>query len=212
MAVSPPTVDNSDLNPFEGGGVAGGGVSTGSRAAPKTPRARKVGVVWRRVNGLCVSVFLIYVVCLACFPGVATRMPTYSYDPGKWIPVGIIGLYNVGDFLGKAIPNYPPLRIARTRTIYSLVLAHAVVFLPLFVLGLHPRFLPPVCHAPWYALSLSTMLGISAGYLGASTMALAPQLVDTEPEKEIAGMLSSLGLILGLFVGSWVGVAAVAAT
>ena len=80
------------------------------------------------------------------------------------------------------------------------------------LLGLQSQYLPAAFHTKWYPLSLSGLLGLFTGFLGCCGMALVPQQVEKEDEKEIAGVVSSFSLIMGLFTGSWVGVLVVSLT
>jgi len=184
--------------------VAPAGRTTG--ALGKGRRAH-VKAVWRKVRGLCLAIFTCFIVCLGCFPGVATEMPTFAVDPDDWIPVGMTALFNLGDFVGKTSVGVRRLAITSTTTLYRCVLLHTL-FIPLFLLGLHPEVLPAAFHTKWYPLTLSCLLGLSTGFLGCCGMAIVPQQVDAEDEKEIAGVVSSFSLIMGLFCGSWVGVLA----
>jgi predicted MFS family arabinose efflux permease len=114
-----------------------------------------------------------------------------------------IGLYNVGDFIGKTLPNLACLRITKPRTLYALVACHAL-FIILFVAGIKPAMLPAFARAEWYPLLITHLLGLCTGFLGTSGMMLGPQQVPDD-QKQYAGMLQSCFLILGLSAGSWLG-------
>lgn len=111
--------------------------------------------VAKRIAAPAVGVFLSFVVCIACFPGIATSMhsnngfdrcapPPYPPTPlpapspppppkpnCSWYPVLVVACYNTADLVGKALPAvFMPFRGKR---VLFLVVLQALV-LPLMIL------------------------------------------------------------------------------
>ena len=162
-----------------------------------------IKVIWP----FMVSVCFVFMVCLSCFPGMATSMPASVYcwwkdDESHWLGVIQVASYNCGDFVGKFLPNYIHLRKSH---LYAGVVLH-LGFIPLFILAINPQVLPWAFHSLWFPITITFLLGSITGLLGCTALMLGPEFVaDIPAEKEKAGMIMSLSLISGLFWGSWLG-------
>lgn len=114
----------------------------------------------------------------------------------------MIAMYNTGDLVGKTLPQYYCLFRGGNRPNRLLPVAGLLhlSFVPLFILRLYFDGL-----GDWFALILTLMLGIMTGYIGCSAMMLGPEQVERAEERETAGLIDSTFLILGLALGSLVG-------
>ncbi|KDO23602.1 hypothetical protein SPRG_10797 [Saprolegnia parasitica CBS 223.65] len=144
---------------------------------------------WRPVG----MAFATFCVCLACFPGLTSSVASTS----SWFPVLMVGAYTVGDLIGKMLPLHCMLLSVET-VHYPLLLQ--LSFVPLFMYDvLHPYLLPDVA-----TYGLVALLGLVTGFVGTSSMMLAPTTCR-DVEQELAGITGSLAIITGLFTGSYVG-------
>ena len=122
-------------------------------------------------------------ICLRA--GVSTSFTSRSL--GRWFPLLIVALYNVGDLAGKALPG--AVRLIRTRAALLCCVGCHVCFVPLFLGALHAqRAAPasaPLSDAVPMALALS--LGVSSGYLGCTALMLASEREGDAELKVRAG-------------------------
>ncbi|KAF0701177.1 Aste57867_8328 [Aphanomyces stellatus] len=147
---------------------------------------------WKPV-GMC---FFTFSVCLACYPGLTTSIQSASMG-ATWFPVVLTAAYTLADLVGKSLPMY--IRLLTIENLhYPIVLQ--LLFVPLFLTDvLHPFLFPDVV-----AIALVAALGLVTGYVGTSSMILAPTTCS-EVEHELAGITGSLAIITGLFSGSYLG-------
>ncbi|RHY04699.1 hypothetical protein DYB36_006967 [Aphanomyces astaci] len=159
-----------------------------------------------------VAQFMIFFCSLALFPGVGCASSLHVLDsasvPAAWFcSPGIIGAYNVGDFLGRIVCTKAVYTMLTLRSCFVLSLLRWLL-LPLLLLGTASSPLyafegVPVVGLYW-ALGLNVLLGFTAGMFSTITMGLAPRLVAQE-DREAAGSLMVLSLFLGLALGSTFG-------
>ncbi|OQR94576.1 equilibrative Nucleoside Transporter (ENT) family [Achlya hypogyna] len=149
--------------------------------------------VFRRAWKPVSMAFCTFCICLACFPGLTSSVASAS----SWFPVLMVGAYTVGDLVGKMLPLHCMLLTVDT---VHYPLALQALFVPVFMFDvLHPFLL-----SDGATYSLVALLGLVTGYVGTSSMMLAPTACD-EVEQELAGITGSLAIITGLFTGSYVG-------
>lgn len=140
---------------------------------------------------------MVFIVSLSIFPGYLSENVTSVYF-GDWYPVFLITIFNIGDFSGKCLTAIYVVK--RSRWIVWGCIAR-VLFYPFFmgcVFG--PKWLR---HEVPVAL-LTLLLGVSGGYFTSLIMIVAPKYVPVE-ESNLAGIVLSLFLVIGLAVGSGVG-------
>ena len=153
--------------------------------------------VWTSVSKQAAVAFLTFSICLACFPGLTTSAKSTTYHLGDWMDVVLVAAYNIGDLVGKSLPA--SVELLTVKTLHR-PLGFQLAFIPLFVLDLEY----PVHDLVTMGLVLA--LGCTTGYIGTSAMMLAPSTCG-EREREMAGIICSLALILGLATGSYAGLA-----
>ncbi|KAG6618901.1 equilibrative Nucleoside Transporter (ENT) family [Phytophthora cinnamomi] len=143
------------------------------------------------------SLFFSYFVCLSCFPGVISAIPSVTLNLGDWFPIVLVGCYNLGDLVGKNLPAYAMyFDVSTLHLPWPLQLS----FLPLLMAALvHPFDDVTIIVAV-------LLLGFTTGYVATSSIILAPS-VCSEYQKEVAGMVGGLSSIIGLCAGSYNGLA-----
>lgn len=177
----------------------GGGGGHGSAYVAAAP---SVLSVFRLVYVEATCVFSVFTVCLATFPGLTTSLESTA-GLGTWYPILLVLAYNSGDLLGKTLPS-------RLRCLTSAGLPYCtalhMTFLPAFLALAHPEVLPPMLRSDGGALCLTLALGVSTGYIGCMALMLGAERAVTPDEKEVAGMVTSFSLMMGLASGSAAGV------
>jgi len=146
------------------------------------------------------NVMFVFLVTLTLYPAIATLIVPVSYDYGK-IPffVVLVTIFNVGDFVGRSMPRIDAL-VVITRKWLWLPIAARIVFVPLFVLSVHPRLI--VSDLATYFIMFA--FALSNGYLGTLAMMYGP--VPLKPQdKEMGGTLMVFALTIGLTGGVWLG-------
>ncbi|KAJ0394929.1 hypothetical protein P43SY_003148 [Pythium insidiosum] len=175
----------------------------GSMEGELKPRASSlassalIAVVFRTAAKPFFTLFLSFFVCLSCFPGVISAIPSVTLHLGDWFPIVLVGGYNVGDLIGKNLPvRVMWLDLHSLHLPWTLQLA----FVPFFLAAL----LHPFSDAAVFVATC--LLGFVTGYVATTSMILAPSLC-AETEREAAGMIGSLCAIVGLCAGSYNGLA-----
>ena len=149
--------------------------------------------------GFVGSVFGVYVVTLAIFPGFLVEDIT-SNTLGDWYPILLMATFNAADVVGKFIPTHPRLR-EDSRTLLRAVSLRAF-FIPVFgTCALGPN---KGLRSEGVIVTLTAALGLSSGYLATAAMVAAPMRV-TLIEQEPAGTIMVFWLIGGLSVGALCG-------
>lgn len=143
------------------------------------------------------SLFLSFFVCLSCFPGLISAIPSTTLHLADWFPIVLVGCYNLGDLVGKNIPVYA--MYFDVSTLHRPWLLQ-ISFIPFFIAALvHP-------FGDIVTIVAVVLLGLVTGYVATSSMILAPSICS-EYQKEVAGMIGGLSAILGLCIGSYNGLA-----
>eukprot|EP00966_Prymnesium_polylepis_P322964 7379186-Prymnesium_polylepis.1 len=114
--------------PMLDGGESGGGEGGGGGGA--TLAAARL--VWREAA----CVFLVFLVCLTCFPGLTTSISSTSWGLGSWYPLLLVASYNAADLLGKSLPA--KVRLFGPAALPCCVLVHGS-FVPFFLLLVQAR-------------------------------------------------------------------------
>ncbi|XP_023764675.1 equilibrative nucleotide transporter 8 [Lactuca sativa] len=165
---------------------------------PKTELRRpETFLVLKKLRLLAVSMVTIYVVTLSIFPGYLSENVNSTFF-GDWYPVLLITAFNIGDFLGKCLTALYVLKRSRW-VIWGCI--GRVVFFPLFMGCI---FGPNWLRKEVPVVLLTLLLGVSNGYLTSVLMIVAPKFVAVE-ESNIAGIVMSLFLAIGLVIGSALG-------
>lgn len=161
-------------------------------------KTKVISKIWRQAGTAC----LLFTTCISCFPGLTASLKSTTFDLGSWYPIILVATYNLGDLIGKTLPQYISLFNSKRKENLHLPLAALchVGFVPLFVLMLTDVIVGDVI-----AFVVVGLLGITTGYLGSSAMIAGPAQCERASEREIAGTLDVLALVFGLTLGSIIG-------
>ncbi|OVA06514.1 Equilibrative nucleoside transporter [Macleaya cordata] len=153
--------------------------------------------VAKRIRFSAFGILLIYIVTLSIFPGFITEN-LVSNTLKDWYPILLITVYNVSDLVGKSLTSvYVPKSTGRA----GLACIGRLLFYPLFTACLHgPRWF----RSEVPVIFLTSLLGLSNGFLTSVLMILAPKSV-VMVEAEMAGIVMALFLGIGLVGGSVLG-------
>ncbi|MED6216709.1 Epsin-1, required for endocytosis and actin patch assembly [Stylosanthes scabra] len=160
------------------------------------------GSAWRstvwdvvgRVKWYGFGIVLTYVVTLAIFPGYITE-DVHSQLLKDWYPILLITCYNVFDLVGKTLTSVYLLENGNVAVVSCIV---RLLFFPLFLGCLHgPKFF----RTEIPVTILTSLLGLTNGYLTSVLMILAPKIVKFQ-HAETAGIVTVLFLVIGLAAGS----------
>ncbi|XP_052106843.1 equilibrative nucleoside transporter 3-like isoform X2 [Mytilus californianus] len=156
-----------------------------------------------------ISVCLVFLVTLACFPALASSIQ--SCNSGDWrlkyfTPVICFLLYNVGDWTGRSftgIVHFP--RPNQTKLMLTLSVIR-FVFIPLLMFcNVMPRHNTTlVFSSDMYPLVFIILLGISNGYLSTLCVMYGPKKVFPQ-YAEFTGATMSVCMTVGLALGSLFG-------
>ncbi|XP_060171122.1 equilibrative nucleotide transporter 8 [Lycium barbarum] len=157
----------------------------------------KLQDVARTIKYPAFGIFAIYTVTLSIFPGfLAENLESKILK--DWYPILLITVYNVSDFVGKSFTAVYVLKSTGKATWGCVA---RLLFYPLFTACLHgPKWLKS--EVP--IVFLTTLLGLTNGYLTSVIMILAPKSVPSS-EAEIAAIVLAVSLGVGLVAGSVVG-------
>ncbi|KAL8586292.1 hypothetical protein ACOMHN_058672 [Nucella lapillus] len=157
------------------------------------------------------SVCLVFLVTLACFPAVVSLITSVDYTPGNsWTdtffsPVVCFLLFNAWDLIGRTATHV--IQIPRNgQTCLIVFLATLRLgFIPLFMMCNirpdHRKYFPVLLENDAWPIVLNILLGLSNGYIGTLSMMHGPSQVDLD-HAEGAGMVMTFGMTLGLAGGS----------
>lgn len=160
------------------------------------------GPVWRatlweiigRVKWYGIGIVAIYIVTLAIFPGYITE-DVHSEILKDWYSILLITAYNVFDLVGKSLTAVYVVENAKVAIGGCIA---RFVFFPLFYVCLHG---PAFFRTEIPVTILTSLLGLTNGYLTSVLMILAPKVVELQ-HAETAGIVIVLFLVVGLAIGS----------
>lgn len=160
------------------------------------------GALWRsalfnivgRIKWYGFGILIIYVITLSIFPGYITE-DVHSQTLKDWYPILLLTSYNVFDLVGKSLTALYLLGNANVAIGSSFA---RLLFLPLFWGCLHG---PEIFRTEIPVTLLTSLLGLTNGYLTSVLMILAPKTVQLL-HAETAGIVMVLFLVVGLAIGS----------
>lgn len=165
-----------------------------SREAEEDPKPKEnLGnkeLVWLNIDYL-LNTYLIYVLTLSIFPGFLSE-DTGSHSLGSWYAVVLIAMYNVWDLIGRYVPLIEYVKIKSRRGLTVATLSR-FLFIPAF-------YFTAKYGDQGYMILLTSVLGLSNGYLTVCVFTAAPQGYKG-PEQFKLGNLLVLFLLAGIFSG-----------
>eukprot|EP01006_Ploeotia_vitrea_P017716 TRINITY_DN48955_c0_g1_i1.p1 TRINITY_DN48955_c0_g1~~TRINITY_DN48955_c0_g1_i1.p1 ORF type:complete len:518 (+),score=293.41 TRINITY_DN48955_c0_g1_i1:115-1668(+) len=206
-----PVLDSGDKQEslLLSGSAGGGGVGTtpSSKLHAPSHAEQEANVsfvtIGRKIWGLGLAVTSIFFVTLALFPGITSELMSshQHWNTTGWYSVLMITLFDVGDLIGRSLPNNPKFIVLGERGVFVGV-AMRFVFLFLFVACIKDA---STFDDPWQVLIMFAF-SVSNGYLATLCMMFAVEKVNVY-EKESAGTLMVFLLTGGLVSGVWAGLA-----
>uniref|UniRef100_A0A0K2TVN0 Uncharacterized protein n=2 Tax=Lepeophtheirus salmonis TaxID=72036 RepID=A0A0K2TVN0_LEPSM len=183
--------------------------------APPPPESSGLKVnpllVLKEIWVYALSVFLVFVVTLGCFPGITAAIK--STGSGTWstkffVPVTCFLTFNVGDFIGRSLAEVlhfpkPHLRGSSWYILMAAVLR--VIFIPLFLFcNVSPsnrHMTSVIFESDTIYILLMILFSVSNGYISSICMMSAPGIIKKPEEQSTAASLMVAFLGLGLGVG-----------
>ncbi|KAG6024493.1 hypothetical protein E4U41_001776 [Claviceps citrina] len=121
------------------------------------------------------------------------------FRPAAFIPLGFL-FWNLGDLAGRVATMRPSPLQDRPPVLFLLAVARAAL-VPLYLLCNIRGRGAVVSSDLFYLFVVQLVFGLTNGWLGSSLMMASGRVVD-EAERETAGALMGLFLVIGLTVGS----------
>lgn len=166
--------------------------------------------VFKKVWVEGISVCLVFLVTLACFPALASNIQPYDRDNWRvkyFTPVVCFLLFNVGDWTGRSLTSiihFP--RPHQKKLMLSLTLGR-FLFIPLLIFcNVVPRHSPSMflLKSDIYPVIFIFLLGITNGYLSTLCVMYGPKKVFPQ-HAEFTGATMSVCMTVGLALGSLTG-------
>ncbi|XP_076029557.1 equilibrative nucleoside transporter 3 isoform X2 [Oratosquilla oratoria] len=153
--------------------------------------------VSKKVWHYMVSIALAYFITLCLYPGIVSEV--VSCHLRSWMPVIMMALFNLFDFIGKIAASIPYDWTRRQLLGFTCA---RVILVPLMMFCAAPRT-SPIFPGELPPLILSSLLGLTNGVLGSVPMILAPTKVPDEL-RELTGNIMTLSYYVGLTIGGLV--------
>mmetsp|Transcript_43794 Transcript_43794/g.93114 ORF Transcript_43794/g.93114 Transcript_43794/m.93114 type:complete len:584 (-) Transcript_43794:225-1976(-) len=166
--------------------------------------------------------FVNFFISLSLFPGVVLSMTSESL--GSYFTTLLVTVYNAGDTLGRLVQLFKPvanwvlnpvgsaiidsktgahLGNRRPRMIYSIVLPCflRLAFYPLLIFCVNPLYISSDAGR----ITIVLLFAMSTGWVNSGCFILAPELCRETRHREAASLLVVVSTLLGLGIGSSVG-------
>eukprot|EP00921_Rhytidocystis_pertsovi_P018591 GHVQ01029455.1.p1 GENE.GHVQ01029455.1~~GHVQ01029455.1.p1 ORF type:complete len:571 (+),score=79.03 GHVQ01029455.1:436-2148(+) len=149
------------------------------------------------------SVFLCFFVTLSLFPNVG---------PLEWgnEVVVVIGMFQLGDFLGRFLPSaqcYLGSLVVWPKNVVFLVSIGRILFVPLYMccdrFGYTSEEPMSIFSALWFHIILTLCLAVSNGWLASLSMMYAPNCLEKDEDKGRASSIATLSLLIAIMSGLW---------
>jgi equilibrative nucleoside transporter 1/2/3 len=184
--------------------AASSALESGAAGSLSWPGLARLGAITREAKYPIAIAGGTFWITLSLFPGVTSLMTSSSasLNATGWFVVILVALFNLGDLLGRSLPNFEfftsRLRNMRAQGVMAL---SRLVFVPLFVLCIRPRVFGD---APAYAIMF--VFAVGNGLLTTISIQGGIHLVQ-EQDKQLAGVVMVFWLTVGLTLGVLTGYA-----
>lgn len=149
----------------------------------------------RKIWPFALYIFFVFLITIGVFPAFLGYIKS-SYKIDNWLPIILICVFNLFDFIGRYLPG----TFALPKSMIGISVFLRIIFVLLFVLCVKPRFF----RNDFIPVSVMSVLGLTNGYFSSLCMMLAPS--ECEPnEKMIAGTFMTFMLIFGIVMGANLG-------
>ncbi|KAL5265312.1 hypothetical protein ACHWQZ_G006149 [Mnemiopsis leidyi] len=150
--------------------------------------------VTRKIWKLMIGILNVYLVTNLLYPGVASIIKT-SW-PNGWLSVTLVFAFNAWDFGGTIATG---LSYKMPDNILLLTGGLRWLMVPLLLMCVLPA--DPIIPGEGVPIIVMSILGFTTGYMGSTPMCAASSQVALE-EREMAGNLMTMCMLLGLTLGS----------
>lgn len=162
---------------------------------------------WREKCGAMATLYPLFFIIILCYTTTLSSFPGLSFD-GKVQPEMskggsslVILIYNLGDFGGKLAYGFFPIKDNIGTLFYTIIRAVVINFA--YYLMVTQAF-DDAMYKWWVNYLLLAMLALTNGHLTSACFSLAPARVE-DRLKKYSGFIMTMGLLLGLWYGSFVG-------
>ena len=151
--------------------------------------------VSKKIWKLMFGILNVYYVTNLLYPGVATVIQ--SSWPNGWLPVVLITAFNLSDLVGTLATGLP-WKMPENVLLLTGGLRWALI--PVLLMSVLPLNAPLITGEGCPLITI-LILGFTTGYMGSTPMCAAAEKVSLE-EREMAGNLMTMMMLLGLTLGS----------
>eukprot|EP00794_Sanderia_malayensis_P017474 gene17474-19221_t len=164
--------------------------------------------IFKKIFPAAFSVTMIFLVTLACFPALTSRIASAAKKKSDWtdkyfVSVTCFLLFNLGDYLGRSLAGF--IQIPRKRWpkwILPAITLGRLLFIPLFMFcNVQPRNIIVLFNHDAFPIIFMLLFAMTCGYFGSIAMMYGPSYVEGQ-QAELAGTIMACGLSIGLGLGS----------
>ena len=149
----------------------------------------------RKIWKLMFGILNVYFVTNLLYPGFTSIIS--SSWPHGWFPVVLITAFNLSDMIGTMATGLP---WKMSDKVLLIVGAVRWVLIPLLLLSVLPLS-EPIISGEYSPLIIILIIGFTTGYMGSTPMCAAAENVS-QSERELAGNIMTMMMLLGLTTGS----------
>lgn len=173
---------------------------------PQTP---PLGPILKKTTGLGFCIVYLFFITSLIFPAICTNIESLSRGSGSpwstkfFVPLTTFLLYNFADLCGRQITAWIQVPGPRSKALPGLALLRTGL-VPLFVFcNYQPRrhLRTVLFQSDVYPVLLTSLLGLSNGYLSTLALIYGPKIVPREL-AEATGVVMTFYVCLGLVLGS----------
>ncbi|XP_060593578.1 equilibrative nucleoside transporter 3-like [Ruditapes philippinarum] len=167
--------------------------------------------IFRKIWKEGISVCLVFLVTLSCFPAIASSIVSVVKIPTPWSEKYFSALvcfllFNCGDWSGRSVAgsiHWPRYGQSSLLLMFSVL---RVVFIPLLMFcNVQPRTSHIWFNSDIYPVVFILLLGLTNGYFGTLAMMYGPRRVSADKAESTGAMMSSF-LTTGLVSGSLIAI------
>ncbi|KAH0795377.1 Nucleoside transporter family protein [Histomonas meleagridis] len=160
-------------------------------------RMSRITHIFKKMWIFAFEAFLCMTITLTLFPGYATQTKSKHGLTSDWVSTIVTSLYMVGDFIGRLLPRWICFPSPKFLFIPHLV---RLIFFPAYIISIEGAALEDDI---WIYV-VTFLLALTNGYFLTLCISYTAKLETLqENEVELASFCVSLGLNIGIFVGSW---------
>eukprot|EP00795_Rhopilema_esculentum_P013540 gene13540-4426_t len=178
------------------------------KTKPKSTKQKSsLLIIIKQIFPMAFAVTITFLVTLACFPSITSRIISGSSEKNAWtdffIAITCFLFFNLGDYLGRVLAGFIQIPRKRwPRWILPTICCARFIFIPLFIFcNAQPRSFPVVFKHDAFPAVFMLLFATSNGYFGSLGMMYGPSAVEGE-HAELAGTVMACCISLGLGLGA----------